>query len=1382
MSDLSFPEHLEMIVSNTLAVMLHSPEHREHWKSQMEQMYKMAVDEEDLPLARLVQAIGQLVSGNPASTVQPRLGGPHSDCWARIIKSLELGYDPVRKAVFDFVNARSMDEMINVLMTTEEHLKGFSARYILSELYENYKTDPTRSQHLKSCMEILERFQVEGIGAQGSTKSASPEPQLRNHKLQPVSHSTWSATSTFIPRLNLSDRENFPGVATMGTIIEPPSFDVPVRTQKPQPIKPISWRTMRVFISSTFKEMFWEREKLVKETFPMLRKFCDEHGVLLTDVDLRWGITDERKAEKGTLALCLAEIERCRPYFIGLLGESYGTILENISTELTAQYPWLSTKEERSITELEITAAVLTDSSAAKSAFFYFRDPTYSDNQPEHRRDDVVEVNPSAKNKVEELKQRIRESGANVKDDCYTNLEDLDRFVLEDFKKFIDHEFPLNSAPDSLDRERVEHEAYAHFHREAYVEREKYFKRLEEHVNTEGPPLVVLGESGVGKSALLANWYLKYCQAHPDHIALMHFVGASAQSTDWAGLVRRILGELKRRFDIQEEIPTNENELSGTLGNWLRSASLQCRSSGDRIVIIIDALDALEDHEGALNLTWLPDQVYPETRLILSTLPGRPLEEMQRRECDFLEVTPLDPEERIALITGFLQRFGKELPSAEIEKIARLSTQTSNPLYLRTLLEEIRLFGRYDALSEQLAHYLKAPTAGELFRLILKRYEKDYEEERPGLVKDMMSFLWASRRGLTEKELLDLLGSGGTPLSQRQLSLLQLAAGRSMVSRSGYINFSHEHFRYAVEAEYLKDEQKKKTAHSRLAEYFADCDFDRRKVEELPWQLQRAESWSELAQLLFDLDFFINCWNSNEFDVRTYWTSLERHKSAKATNVYQAVVSDPLKYSPQYLSALADLFSSMGYLQESFALYSILQEKSRQEDDKKSLLTILIRMAEIYRQRGDRKKAQECLEEVRDLSYEVEATIELQAALGALAAIKREKGNIDDAIRLGEESIRIARKIQYLPGLASNFGNQALSLMKKGDDEQARKYLDEVMQLTAITGDLDQKAAALEAFGSLESDPVNALSSYKDAEQIYRELGRPSALQKCLGNHALVLSKLGKLDEAMQLWEEQEKICHDLCLVNDLLLCMENQALAIMRTGEQLDKATKILKKAQATFLGVGDELGPQHLNHSVNIKQLMYYNEQLQPLSLQAEAEQLYEQGRLDEAIALYKEAESLIRVGENDIFLPGLMAGRAKVLFQQEKWQEAQELLHEVEKLSNEKGFLETRDWALEGQILCLPTIAKEFEQRGEYRAALAAMEDHERACRLMDNTEELWKSTYEQAFILFYKLKEYQKALKKCEETIQLLTDTGSKEEFLEHASFLIMQILSEMGKGR
>lgn len=136
-------------------------------------------------------------------------------------------------------------------------------------------------------------------------------------------------------------------------------------------------RAIRVFVSSTFRDMQEERDELAKVVFPQLRKLCESRNVSWTDVDLRWGITDEQKAEGKVLPICLDEIHRCRPYFIGILGERYGWLPESIPDELIEKEPWLKEHLHKSITELEIMHGVLNNPKMADRAFFYFRDPAY---------------------------------------------------------------------------------------------------------------------------------------------------------------------------------------------------------------------------------------------------------------------------------------------------------------------------------------------------------------------------------------------------------------------------------------------------------------------------------------------------------------------------------------------------------------------------------------------------------------------------------------------------------------------------------------------------------------------------------------------------------------------------------------------------------------------------------------------------------------------------------------------------------------------------------------------------------------------------------------------------------------------------------------------
>src|SRR6266568_4924751 len=81
---------------------------------------------------------------------------------------------------------------------------------------------------------------------------------------------------------------------------------------------------VRLFLSSTFRDLQPEREYLIKHVVPELRIRFRECGIELTEIDLRWGITNEETVGGRTVRLCLEEVDRCRPYFIGIMAERHG--------------------------------------------------------------------------------------------------------------------------------------------------------------------------------------------------------------------------------------------------------------------------------------------------------------------------------------------------------------------------------------------------------------------------------------------------------------------------------------------------------------------------------------------------------------------------------------------------------------------------------------------------------------------------------------------------------------------------------------------------------------------------------------------------------------------------------------------------------------------------------------------------------------------------------------------------------------------------------------------------------------------------------------------------------------------------------------------------
>lgn len=503
-------------------------------------------------------------------------------------------------------------------------------------------------------------------------------------------------------------------------------------------------RQIRVFISSTFRDMQGERDELIKFVFPQLRKLCAERGVTFIEIDLRWGITEAQAHRGEVLPICLAEIERCQPYFIGLLGERYGWVPTEISEDLIEEQPWLKEHREHSVTALEILHGVQNNPVMKNRAYFYFRDPQYVRSLAEHERAAFHEVASQEeiekfgakeaekraaerREKLELLKGLIRNSDLPVREN-YANPKELARLVLEDFRDLIEKEYPPESKPNELDRERAFHEAFARTRTGVYIGRDEYFDRLNEHARGQGPPLVVLGRSGSGKSALLANWVRKHREDNPGEFVVLHFIGASADSTNWSATLRRILGELKRHYGLEMDVPQQSNEIRAAFSGWLQEAGKRGRT-----VLVIDGLNQLEDHEGAPDLVWMPEEVPQNVRVVLSTLPGRPLIELESRGWPSMTVEPLQTDERRDLIRDYLKRHGKALSADRLERIAE-SSKAESPLFLRALLSEICVIGQHECLDEQIGGYLESETIDDLYERILARYEIDYERDRPQLV------------------------------------------------------------------------------------------------------------------------------------------------------------------------------------------------------------------------------------------------------------------------------------------------------------------------------------------------------------------------------------------------------------------------------------------------------------------------------------------------------------------------------------------------------------------------------------------------------------------------------------------------------------------------
>ena len=75
--------------------------------------------------------------------------------------------------------------------------------------------------------------------------------------------------------------------------------------------------TFNFKVNFPYTDTVEERNKLTKEVFPDLRRYCQSRGVDFEVVDMRWGVRDTATSDHLTSELCLREIDHCKRLSLG---------------------------------------------------------------------------------------------------------------------------------------------------------------------------------------------------------------------------------------------------------------------------------------------------------------------------------------------------------------------------------------------------------------------------------------------------------------------------------------------------------------------------------------------------------------------------------------------------------------------------------------------------------------------------------------------------------------------------------------------------------------------------------------------------------------------------------------------------------------------------------------------------------------------------------------------------------------------------------------------------------------------------------------------------------------------------------------------------------
>lgn len=120
-----------------------------------------------------------------------------------------------------------------------------------------------------------------------------------------------------------------------------------------------------------------ERDVINRLVLPALNDRFSPYRIQIRLIDLRWGINteqiDEDMREQHILNVCFQEIDRSRPFFIGLLGHRYGWV-PSASQIIRRQHEGYHSNSPVSVTELEILYGALFNNEGLRRSVFCVRD------------------------------------------------------------------------------------------------------------------------------------------------------------------------------------------------------------------------------------------------------------------------------------------------------------------------------------------------------------------------------------------------------------------------------------------------------------------------------------------------------------------------------------------------------------------------------------------------------------------------------------------------------------------------------------------------------------------------------------------------------------------------------------------------------------------------------------------------------------------------------------------------------------------------------------------------------------------------------------------------------------------------------------------------
>ena len=332
------------------------------------------------------------------------------------------------------------------------------------------------------------------------------------------------------------------------------------------------------------------------------------------------------------------------------------------------------------------------------------------------------------------------------------NVESLDEKYLLDFikevtrflKQQIDAQIEEDSfKTDELALEISQQKSFALEKRVNFLGLENELLKVTNYiVDEERSPLIVTAPSGAGKSAFLAK-AIELIEVCSDKKIIYRFVGATSHSSNSRDILESIFAELGENLGLLADEESFEKFSMSILNKMMQIE--------ENVVILIDGVDKLDNED---KFFWLPKELPSNVKVIITALEdAKYISESQYakyltpKSDNFIVLPPF--ENPLVLLELLLSAENRCIQSQQAQQFLEEFKSSPTPFYVKMAVAQIKYASSGKVLVLKAGH---KSSVDDFFHTLWQKKHHNRE-----FVERVLLFLFLSRDGLSESELLELL-------------------------------------------------------------------------------------------------------------------------------------------------------------------------------------------------------------------------------------------------------------------------------------------------------------------------------------------------------------------------------------------------------------------------------------------------------------------------------------------------------------------------------------------------------------------------------------------------------------------------------------------------